>query len=242
MARDQLFCFLDVLGFSNLVETRGLAAIYFDYQELLKAADQQEHEGLVFSSWQGTPYFSMEKLQSSYFSDTIALWCPYHPRDFQSLCYSTMEVLCKAIEIGLPLRGSISVGEAILDKKRQHFVGKPIVSAAEAEKAQKWIGVTLSKEFREPPFNGSFSAACFMPYEKHLKEGTLSAVTPLVLDYPRWWRKSREPSIYEAISRLDTDPKFSCYYQNALEFAHYSATNSRWWESHQSYRESLNNA
>ncbi|QQO56874.1 MAG: hypothetical protein N838_29420 [Thiohalocapsa sp. PB-PSB1] len=242
MAKDQLFCFLDVLGFSNLVKTRGLASLYSDYRELLEAANKQDHEGLVFSSWQGTPYFGMEQLQSTYFSDTIAFWSPYHPRDLQSLCYSIMEVLCKAIEIGLPLRGSISVGEAILDKEKQHFVGKPIVSAADAEKAQKWIGVTLSKEFREPPFNGGFSAACFMPWERHLKDGGLSAVTPLALDYPRWWRQSRKNSIQEAISRLNTDPAFSKYYKNALDFADYSAANSQWWESHLSYIESQKNA
>ena len=48
MAKDQLFCFLDVLGFSNIVKTRGLSALYSDYQKLLAAADKQEHEGLAF--------------------------------------------------------------------------------------------------------------------------------------------------------------------------------------------------
>lgn len=242
MSKDQLFCFLDVLGFSNIVKTRGLSSLYSDYQELLEAADKQEHQGLVFSSWQGTPYFGVEKRQSIYFSDTIVLWCPYHPREFQSLCYATMEIMCKAIEIGLPLRGSISVGEAILDKEKHHFVGKPIVSAADAEKVQLWIGVTLCKEFREPPFNAGFNAACFMPWEKHLKDGALSEVTPLVLDYPRWWRETRTTSIQEAISRLNTKPKYSVYYENALEFANYSKANTRWWESHPSYRESQENA
>lgn len=234
----QLFCFLDVLGFSDLVRNRGLESLYAEYRELVDAATKERHDGLVFSSWQGTPYFGVEKLESAYFSDTVVFWCPYNPRHLQSLCYSMMEVLCRSIEIGLPLRGAISAGEAILDRERSHFVGKPIVSAADAEKVQRWIGVTLSKEFREAPFNGGFSAACFMPWERHLKEGGLAAVTPLVLDYPRWWRSTRTESLEATLGRLDKDPEFSPYYQNAIEFAFHSAANPQWWESHEGYRAS----
>lgn len=234
----KLFCFLDVLGFSNIVLHRGLESLYADYRELVDAASDQRHDGLVFSSWQGTPYFGVEKLESAYFSDTIVFWCPWHPRHLQSLCYSMMEVLCRSVEIGLPLRGAISAGEAILDKEKSHFVGKPIVNAVEAEKVQRWIGVTLSKEFRDAPFNGGFSAACFMPWERHIKDGGLAAVTPLVLDYPRWWRSTRKESLEAAIGKLDITPEFSSYYRNAIEFALHSAANPKWWESHASHQSS----
>ena len=232
----QLFCFLDVLGFSGLVRNRGLQSLYTDYQELVDAASQQRHNGLVFSSWQGTPYFGVEKLESAYFSDTIVFWCPYDPRHLQSLCYRMMEVLCRSIEIGLPLRGAIGAGEAVLDKEKSHFVGKPIVNAAEAEKVQRWIGVTLSKEFRDAPFNGGFSAACLMPWERHLKDGGLAAVTPLVLDYPRWWRSTRNTPLEAELGKLHRDLQFSRYYRNAIEFALHSAANPKWWESHANYR------
>lgn len=233
---EQLFCFLDVLGFSNLVKTQSLESIYAKYRVLIEAAKQQEHSGLVFSSWAGTPYFAVETLEAAYFSDTLFFWCPYHVRHLQSLALSMKEVLCRSIEIGLPLRGAISAGEAVLDKEKTHFVGKPVVSAAEAEKVQRWIGITLSSDFREPPFNGGFSADCFMPYERHLKEGGLGSVTPLVLDFPRRWRATRQSSLYTAVKALDLDPAFSDYYTNTLAFVEYSNTNERWWESHPEYR------
>lgn len=233
---NQLFCFLDVLGFSNLVRTESLECIYAKYKVLIEAVQQQEHNGLVFSSWAGTPYFGVETLEAAYFSDTLVFWCPYHVRQLQSLAFSMKEVLCRSIEIGLPLRGAISVGEAVLDKEKTHFLGKPIVSAADAEKVQRWIGITLSNDFREPPFNGGFSADCFMPYEEHLKEGGLGAVTPLVLDFPRRWRATRQSSLYSAVKSLDLDPAFSDYYTNTLAFVEHSSKNERWWESHPGYR------
>jgi hypothetical protein len=234
--QNYLFCFLDVLGFSNIVTTRGLSDLYADYRELIEAASNNTHDGLVFSSWDGVPYFGMERFESTYFSDTIVFWGTYHPRKLQSLCYMAMEVMCRAIEIGLPLRGSISAGEAILDKNQNHFLGKPVVNAAEAEKVQRWIGVTLSKEFRETPFNAGFSAACLMPWERHLKEDGLVAVTPVVLDYPRWWRKSRRSSLQEAVKRLDTDSNYSDIYNNTLIFCDHSEANPKWWEQHESYK------
>jgi hypothetical protein len=85
---DQLFCFLDVLGFSNLVKIQSLESIYAKYKALIEAAKQQEHSGPVFSSWAGTPYFAVETLEAAYFSDTLFFWCPYHVRHLQSLALS----------------------------------------------------------------------------------------------------------------------------------------------------------
>lgn len=232
----QLFCFLDVLGFSNLLRDMSLEIVYSTYKVLIESAGHQEHNGLVFSEGAGHPYFAMESLESSYFSDTLVFWCRYGPRHLQSLAFSMMEVLCMSVEIELPLRGAISVGEAILDKGKGHFVGKPIVSAADAEKVQRWIGITLSKEFRDPPFNQGFSAAFFRPYERHLKAGGLAAVTPLVLGYPGHWGSTRRASLNCSIARLDRDPVFSEYYRNSHAFVQHSNKNPAWWESHPEYQ------
>lgn len=234
--QDQLFCFLDVLGFSNLVENEALDSIHAKYEKLIAAANQQQHNGLVFSSWAGHPYFSYEVLESAYFSDTIVFWCPYDVRFLQSLALSMKEVLCQSIEVGLPLRGAISVGQAILNKEKNEFIGRPVVSATKAEKVQCWIGITLSSDFREPPFNGGFSADCFIPYELHLKEDGLQRVTPLVLDFPRRWRGTRQSSLQSAVSALDRKPEFSIYYKNTLDFVEFSHKSERWWETHPDFK------
>ena len=106
------------------------------------------------------------------------------------------------------------------------------MKAVNAEKAQKWIGITLSNSFRKEPYCGGFKADCFLPYEKHLRPGGLSEVTPLVVDFPRRWRKTRSESLVVAIKRLNTTSEFADYYTNTLEFVDFSEKSDRWWEKY----------
>ncbi|MDQ1355011.1 MAG: hypothetical protein QG657_5320 [Acidobacteriota bacterium] len=232
LERDQLFCFLDVLGFSNLVKSINLDFLYQKYKELINAAEKQQRDGIFLSSRSGHPFFGYERINSFYFSDTIIFWCPYDVHHLEALATSMKEVMCRSIEIMLPLRGAISVGRARLNLEEKVFIGEPFVKAANAEKVQKWIGITLSNEFREPPFNGGFKADCFLQYDRHLKDGGISQVTPLVIDFPRQWRNTRKRSLVEAIQALNRDPTFSDYYVNTLNFIDFSEKSDRWWESY----------
>lgn len=230
--RAQLFCFLDVLGFSNLVQSVGLDILYAKYKELINAAEKQQRDGLFFSARGGHPFFGYERINSFYFSDTIIFWCPYDVHHLEALATAMKEVMCRSIEIELPLRGAISVGRAKLNLEEKVFIGEPIVNAANAEKVQKWIGITLSNEFREPPFNGGFKADCFLQYDRHLKDGGISQVTPLAIDFPRQWRNTRKRPLDDAIQALNKDAAFSDYYVNTLNFVEFSGKSDRWWETY----------
>lgn len=229
---DQLFCFLDVLGFSNLVQLIGLDVLYGKYKELIKTADKEQVDGVFFSSRFGHPYFGYQKIETTYFSDTLIFWCPYDTHHLEVLANCIKEVICRSIELGLPLRGAISVGKAKLKLEEKVFIGEPVVKAAKAEKVQKWIGVTLTNSFREKPYNGGFRADCFLHYEKHLKPTGISEVTPLVIDWPRKWRATRKQSLVDAIRQLNIEPNFSEYYTNTLDFVDFSGKSDRWWEQH----------
>ena len=230
--KDHLFCLLDVLGFSKLVETVGLDSLYEKYKELIREAEYQQVDGPFFSSRFGHPFFGYQKIQSTYFSDTIIFWCPYDIHHLEILANCLKEVVCRSIEIGLPLRGAISVGKAQLGPDQRAFVGEPIVKAVNAEKVQQCIGITLSNSFRKEPYCGGFKADCFLPYYKHLKPGGTSEITPIVVDFPRQWRKTRNKSLIGAIQKLNTDPDFRDYYINTLAFVEYSEKCDRWWETY----------
>lgn len=236
--RDFIICLLDVLGFENLFSKLGLEEIERRYKELIDVADIHNFE-LALMERDGVPVMGNPGIKSSYFSDTILFWCPYDDLRMDVLFDSLTEVMCKSIEIGLPLRGAVSVGQVVIDKEKDVYLGQPFISAARAETSQKWIGITLSKTFDLPKYNGGFKADKILEYKKHIKPEKLDKVIPLVLDYPRKWRKNRDKSLIDAINALDTDKAFTEYYSNTIEFVNYSADNHDWWLKHPSFIKEL---
>lgn len=232
---DTIICLLDVLGFENLFNKFGLEAIETKYKELLSVADEQNIEFAILQGPDGAVLAGSPGIKSTYFSDTIIFWCKYDVFRMEVLLNCMRELLCKSIEIGLPLRGSVSVGQVKIDKEKGIYLGLPIISAARAESVQKWIGITLSKTFDKEPYCGGFKADTILKYEKHIKDGGKDKVIPLVIDFPRHWRTKRTTSLVDAINQLNSDNNYSEYYQNTLDFVKHSEDNHDWWMKEPEY-------
>lgn len=58
-----------------------------------------------------------------------------------------MEFFCQAIFAGIPLRGCLSTGMALMDQEKTIYFGDPIVEAARGETAQYAIGIAFGKKF-----------------------------------------------------------------------------------------------
>jgi hypothetical protein len=232
---DTLICLLDVLGFENLFNKYGLKAIETKYKELLSIVDEQNVEFAILQGPDGAVIAGSPDIKSTYFSDTIIFWCKYDVFRMEVLLNCMKELLCKSIEIGLPLRGAVSVGQVMIDKDKGIYLGQPIISAARAETVQKWIGITLSKDFDKEPYCGGFKADAILKYDKHLKEGGKDKVIPLVIDFPRHWRAKRTTSLIEVISKLNVDENYAAYYHNTIVFVEYSEDNHDWWTKEPAY-------
>jgi hypothetical protein len=232
---DTLICLLDVLGFENLFIELGLDTIEEKYKELISVADEQNIEFAIARGFNGEMVGLSPSIKSSYFSDTIIFWCKYDVYRREVLFSCMQELLCKSIEIGLPLRGSISVGQVRIDKERGVYLGQPIISAARAETAQKWIGITLSRTFNNEPYCYGFKLDNVLQYDKHLKKGSEDKVIPLVIDFPRHWRLKRSIPIIEQIQKLDRNKDYSDYYNNTIDFAKYSEEKHDWWTKEPEY-------
>jgi hypothetical protein len=75
----------------------------------------------------------------AYFSDTILLWCPLVPAFAAIFVERCADMIGEALSMGIPLRGAVTLGDAVLDEKTSTYIGKPIVEAAMLEKGQDWI-------------------------------------------------------------------------------------------------------
>ena len=141
-----------------------------------------------------------------------------------------MEFFCEAAKAGIPLRGCISTGMATMNKHQSIYFGKPLVEAARGEPAQNAIGVAFGRSFNNyhPVYN-----RYFIPYLGNIKDNDKKSefLSPMMLDWPQFWRNHHEYkdiSITECIAKMNTNPAFSGYYENAIKFAVFSEEHQNW--------------
>ncbi len=188
--------------------------------------------------------FLFTKTQGAYASDSILIWAnrtwpdvrgmnheellsqqaspsdawKYSPIPCDNFLDVCNDLMCRGLEIGLPLRGAIAVGDAVLDLQRHIFLGQPIVDAARLESGQGLIGASFSKSASNQTIPRRFS----LPFDRHVKDRAREHWGGVMLDWPRHWRNTRKEDLEQTVRTLDTNPDFSSYYKNTLELIDYS--------------------
>ncbi len=157
------------------------------------------------------------------------LICTEHPV-YLSFLQTCMEFFCQAIAAGIPLRGCISTGMALMNQDKSIYFGRPLIEAARGEPAQNSIGVAYGRSFGNyhPVYNDYF-----IPYLDHIKENDprASFLSPMALDWSRFWRRAsnyKDLSLKECINKMNVNPAFSAYYDNAIRFAEFSEKHENW--------------
>jgi len=225
------FAMFDVLGFSHWVENASLQTILDAYEALIEnvvtipnekggLAAVQTPEGSIFAVV-GPPHYA-------YFSDTILLWCPLTPPFVDDFVGRCSDLICEALAMDIPLRGALTLGDAVLDSKSNTFIGKPIVEAANLEKGQNWIGLTFGNTAVWSPFLAQIHGTAIIEYQPPMKSGYEKFSSPIVVDWPRRWRDKYNECPSSKLSRLNTSPEKSYYWDNAIDFANYSLLKHDW--------------
>jgi hypothetical protein len=135
--------FLDILGFSELVETKEVPEIYAVIDSALKAFGRWEDLNSLF--------------KTIYFSDTFIFY--QEPKGYGSWAFLDIYaiggmVLSALLAAGIPARGTISFGEFEVNfdstGRHQVYFGKALVEAYKAEQREKWIGITILPSAWQP--------------------------------------------------------------------------------------------
>lgn len=228
---------LDVLGFENLFQLIGLEKMKERYDKLTEYVKRQTGGIDVVPTPDGHVTVGWLVIGNAYFSDTLLFWTKYSKMSLPSFTHLISESICWGLENGLPLRGTIAVGETILDPDSGTYLGQPIIEAARTETAQEWVGVSFGPSFLAPDFNNGFYLNSVLPYKSHYKDKDSPLATGITVDWPRLWRETRKTDVRELVSAMDTDERFSCYYQKTLDFIAFSEANHDWFKKrgHMSY-------
>jgi len=153
-----LIAVIDVLGFSKRLESVGLTQMYRLYGELLSLAfkpnvDDPPWRRMVTPIGDGlfVPSLAYLPLNYAYFSDTLLMWVPLEPNLVILFMERLACVFCEALRLQMPLRGAVSIGQAIMHKPSNTYIGIPIVEASRLEKEQEWTGLACGASFKKPP-------------------------------------------------------------------------------------------
>lgn len=143
LANGRYLLFLDILGFSELVETRGHEEVYATIEKAL------------------APFHRWEKLNGQfrtiYFSDTFVYY--QEPKGYGDWAFLDIYaiggmVLSALLAAGIPARGAITFGEfevrADDSGRHQLYYGRAMVEAYRAEQKEKWIGIAIQPSAWEP--------------------------------------------------------------------------------------------
>jgi len=142
---------------------------------------------------------------------------PVPLRPFFETC---AEIICLGIECDLPLRGAVSMGDAILNEKERIFLGSPLVEAARLENKQNCISLSLCNSFKMQ----QDTINCLLPYTSHLKNDVAdSLVYKYAFNWPDYWMSTRnEKDIKMIIQQMAENNNQHEYYINTLKLIEFS--------------------
>jgi len=225
--RHYLLAVFDVLGFSARLQEKGLSEITALYARLIDEAVTKEamrtYTIVRFSETQNGSVIGVLPVRHAHFSDTILLWVPLVQHFIAPFIARCGDMVCEALRMGLPLRGALAAGPAVLHSRTGTFVGAPLVEAARLEQAQDWLGVSLGASMLAPDISREFDPNLVLPYAVPFKKGKSQVSADLALDWPRRFRARFGTDPVEAVRAVDTSPLHRVYYDNAARFAEFSA-------------------
>ena len=163
-------------------------------------------------------------IRYAYFSDTLLIWTPLHNAFVGTFLDRCSSLICNALALDVPVRGAVAVGEVILHKKSNTFLGEPLVEAARLEAAQESIGVCLGSSVRKI----AFPPDRVQRYAPPVKSGKEDLLSGLVLDWPRHWRSFHQTPLLEKLCSLRSDA-YAKYYDAAIDFVSFSKSNELWY-------------
>ena len=228
----------DVLGFEERLRSDGIRKLVKAYKHLTAVLEQFEGGRLVVDAAMpldgplprfhpdgsvetGSSLYSLD-VKHAYFSDTLLLWADFDPIRIRPFCGICVDFFCKALNLGMPVRGAMAVGDAYMNISEKTYIGYPVVEAARVEKAQQWIGMSFGPSFMESRFKGTFWCQYLSWYTAHRKPGYSEYIPGLVLDWPKRWRSMFQEDPCRVLADMNKKPKYSSYYEHSIRFAQLS--------------------
>lgn len=137
--RNRWFAYLDLLGFTNLVQTNSIQNVLPVYSEALERMQKACKLGKAKSG-----------LINSWFSDTFIIYTKSDSAEDFAHLESAARIFFQLLIIkGIPVRGCISHGKLYSQARQNIFIGPALIEAYKYGEALDWIGLCLAPSVEE---------------------------------------------------------------------------------------------
>ena len=210
--RTRWFCYLDLLGFSTLVDSGAVEKIIPTYEGVVR---ELEAEVGVKA---GTG------VSSSWFSDTFIIFSRHATdREFAAVESVARLFFQRLIMKDIPVRGALTLGKLYSRTKKNIFVGPALIDAYTYGEKQNWLGFLLTPSvFRH--FQGTHLDLDNRPHYRPLGDARILRELPSEHVYAYAFNNGRvagkNPFLdHLAAMRSTAGPAHHQKYDNTLAFA-----------------------
>lgn len=129
-------CFLDIMGFKDMVMRNSHEKIYKMLDEFSKDRSSLETPNI--------PDYERDSMKTVSFSDSIVIFTKNDSQKcLELLTFASSWLFAQAIKAGIPLKGAISHGEMSVNISRQIFFGQPLIDAYLLEEDIAFYGIVI---------------------------------------------------------------------------------------------------
>lgn len=166
--KDRWFCYLDLLGFTNLVRSGQVERVIPLYEDVI--AELERHVAPK----------SALGISHSWFSDTFIIFSRGDTdREFSWVEQAGRLFFQKLILQRIPVRGAITHGKLYSQLERNIFVGEALIDAYEYGEKQNWLGFILTPRACERLTSLALDPGARTHYRPVLTPGVITHPQPL---------------------------------------------------------------
>lgn len=141
--KNRLIAFLDVLGFSRLLETKTLTEVHEQYSSFIDQAKTMTFYQTVGDNTGRTNFTFAQFLSDSLVVVSNEIDDVYNVNSFIAAIHYLLEI---GFVNRLPLRGAIGISDFLIDDDRNIFMSKCLPTLVKLEGEQNWSGCVILED------------------------------------------------------------------------------------------------
>ena len=161
--QEKIVAFVDVLGFSNLVNSQ---------------SDQKLNQYFTFVSNDLKAAVKESGFKYMIISDSIVISIDIKLEKFELLLKILTALQAKLLLHGILLRGSVSIGDLYINKTNNILVGSGLIKAYKLEQGASYPRIIIDRSLIKKFFNNTYCAV------ETIRQIRIKNPDPYVLDYP----------------------------------------------------------